>query len=117
VTPARTSQRPTSEQAAPRPDLYLEPDSLHFHAERVKAAAEILDELQRGSLLSADAPSDLRQIVLRDGLIHVLLEDSRILEREARGAMKGKESATWTQAVLLRPLEGLSRSPADQAAR
>jgi len=101
TTPA--SQPSTREKAAPRPDVYLESDAVHYAADRIQTAAELLEEV----LSKEWTDKEYVNIIFRDALVLLIQEESRELNEAARGAMNGKDSPCWTRTTPRRPLEGL----------
>jgi hypothetical protein len=80
----------TRPRAEPLP---LEPDMVHYMAARSTTAAELLDEVL-GEAFTADKEANL---IFRDALMLLVLDESRRLKAEAHSALKGKESAGMTR--------------------
>lgn len=75
----------------------LDADMVLFHAERIKAAAGILDDVQRAHIYQGKG-EELTVTVLLDALTAFLLEESGSIEAAARKELKGPSSPGRTQA-------------------
>jgi hypothetical protein len=80
----------TRPRAEPLP---LDPDMVHHVAGRIKTAVELLDEV----LAEAFTHHKEANLILRDALVLLLLDESRLLEAETLAALNGKESVGWTK--------------------
>lgn len=75
----------------------LDADMVLYHAERLKAAAGILDDVQRAHIYVKKG-EEIKITVLLDALALFLLEESGGLEYAARKELKGPARPSRTQA-------------------
>src|SRR5437773_3259365 len=73
-------------------------EDVEFHAERIQAAAKVLDDVQRAHIYVGEDET-VQQEVLRDALTLLLLEESAALVTTVRGRDDGKVKESFDLSV------------------